>query len=102
MPKSTAQLLEQSQRIGVQFLLADLAAALTFLDVAEVTKWEGTRDRNRQNARAVYDTVLRLLPKLSPSGDERAVLELRLAELKSRLIDLGYAHEPETERRTGT
>jgi len=36
MPRSTAQTLQESNRIGVQFLLADLTTALTVLDLADV------------------------------------------------------------------
>jgi len=101
MPISTAQLLEQSHRIGVQFLLADLAAALTFLDVAEVTELEESRTRNRQKARYVYDTVIRLMPKVATSNEERAALEDRVAELKRRLIATGKLFDPESERFPG-
>ena len=97
MSASTAKLLEQSHRIGVQFLLADLATALTFLDVSEVTGLEESRLRNLQNARHVYDTVIRLMPKVAPSHGERAVLEDRLAELKRRLIATGESIDPENQ-----
>ena len=85
MPGSTEHPMEQFHRIGVQFLLADLATALTFLDVAQTTASEESRSRNLQNARRVYDTVMRLLPRISPSVEERAALEDKLAELKRRL-----------------
>jgi hypothetical protein len=96
MSGSTAQLLEQSHRIGMQFLLADLATAMTFLDVSRVTGLEESRLRNLQNARHVYDTVIRLMPKVEPSHEERAVLEDRLAELKRRLIASGQLIDPES------
>jgi hypothetical protein len=89
MPRSTAQLLEESHRIGVQFLLADLATAFTFLDVSEVTEIEESRKRNLEKARYVYDTVMRLMPKVEPSNEERAVLEHNLAELRRRLVATG-------------
>jgi hypothetical protein len=89
MPRSTAQLLEESHRIGVQFLLADLATAFTFLDVSEVTEIEESRKRNLEKARYVYDTVMRLMPKVEPSNEERAELEDNLAELRRRLVATG-------------
>jgi hypothetical protein len=95
MSRSTAQLLEQSHRIGVQFLLTDLAAAATFLDVADVTGQEDTRTRNREKARYVYETVLRLMPKVVPSDEERTALEQGLAELKLRLIATGHWFDPD-------
>ena len=50
---------------GVAFLLADLDTALTFLDIAKTTTNEETRQRNFENARKAYDTVLQLMQKLS-------------------------------------
>ena len=97
MPRPTAQLLEESHRIGVQFLLADLTTAFTFLDVSEVTEIEESRKRNLQKARYVYDTVLRLLPKVAPSTKEHAVLEDKLAELRRRLVATGQLADPDHE-----
>jgi hypothetical protein len=92
---------EESQRIGVEFLIADLSIALTFLDIAEATESEGHRQRNRQNALAAHATVMRLLPRLSPSPDERRVLESRLAKLRERLQELGFDVGPATEAPSG-
>jgi hypothetical protein len=95
MPRPTAQLLEESHRIGVQFLLADLATALTFLDVSEVTELEESRKRNLERARYVYDTVMRLMPKVAPSTEELAALEGKLAELRRRLVATGQLADPD-------
>ncbi|HLY40114.1 MAG TPA: hypothetical protein VKR52_02825 [Terracidiphilus sp.] len=89
-PKSNRQIVEETNRAGVQFLLADLVAALTFLDVADVTDDENTRTRNRHHARLAYETVLKLLPRISPSDEERPELESKLEDLKNRLLALGY------------
>jgi hypothetical protein len=94
MADATRQIVDQSNRIATQFLIADLAVALTFLDVAEVSDSEEARRRNRQNAYAAYDTVLRLLPRISPSEEERPALESRLAALRDRLLALGFPVEP--------
>ena len=97
--KSTRQVIEEANRIGVQFLLADLATALTFLNLADVTQSEDSRERNRQNALLAYQTVLRLQPKLSPSGEEQAAMNEKLEELKNRLTAvgvLGDADDPQT------
>jgi hypothetical protein len=40
----------------VRFLLVDLEAALTFLDIATTTSDEEIRQRNCPNARHAYDT----------------------------------------------
>ena len=97
MPKPTAQLLEDSHRIGVQFLLADLATALTFLDVSQVTELEESRKRNLERARYVYDTVMRLMPKVAPSTEERALLDDKLAELRRRLVATGQLADSDHE-----
>jgi len=93
--KSTRQVVEESNRVGVQFLLADLTAALTFLDVADATGSWDTRNRNLQNARSAYETVLRLLPRVFPSVEERSALQAKLDQLKKRLLALGYCIDPD-------
>jgi hypothetical protein len=88
--KSTMQIVEESHRIGAQFLIADLALAMTFLDVAEATRSEEVRRRNRENARTAYEAVQRFLPGLTPTDEERAELEAGRSALKNRLLGLGY------------
>jgi hypothetical protein len=97
MDKSTRQIVDQSHRIGVQFLMADLTVAQTFLDVAEVSRSDEVRKRNRENARAAYRTVLRLMPKVLPSAHERAALDFKLTELKARLLASGCQIHSEAE-----
>jgi hypothetical protein len=96
MVSSTTQVIQQAHRIGMKFLLVDLATALTFLDLSEATGSDETRKRNRQNARTAYGTVLRLLPRFKSSGEERSAVEAKLIELKTRLSALGCLPEPET------
>ncbi|MGA2728852.1 MAG: hypothetical protein ABSE96_13645 [Terracidiphilus sp.] len=91
--KATAHLIAQSNRIGLEFLLADLDLAQTFLNVAEVTVVEDARRRNRENAREAYQTVLRLLPRIVLSLEDREEFNRRLSALKSRLEELGYPVE---------
>jgi UDP-N-acetylglucosamine enolpyruvyl transferase len=93
MAQLTREIISESNRIGVQFLLADLRMALTFLDVALVTATGETHVRNLHHARRVYETVLRLLTRVVPSAEESAELAVRIAELKRRLEDAGCAVE---------
>ena len=74
---------------GVTFVLTDLDVGLTFMDVADTTHNAQTARRNDSNARTAYDTVVRLLEKLSPSDAERRVIEAKLAILKNRLQAVG-------------
>jgi hypothetical protein len=92
---SIHQVLEKSHRVGVEFLLTDMRTGMTFLDIAEVTQSSEVRDRNRRNARLAYDTVVRIMSRLSPTAEERSNLENGLSELRQRLIAVGYAPDPE-------
>ncbi len=95
MTTSTLQLIQQSHRIGVEFLLVDLDTGLTFLDVADATSSDETRTRNRQNARIAYDAVLRLLARLAPTTEERSVLDAKIAALKNRLDAADFPSDSE-------
>jgi len=74
---------------GVLFLLTDLDLAMTFMDIAEASHIEETTRRNRTNARTAYDTVLRLLEKLTPNADQSQAIDAKLASLKTRLQAVG-------------
>jgi hypothetical protein len=79
----------QANRIGAGFLITDVDLGFTFMDVAETSKDDEVIRRNRQNARKVYDTALRLLSKLSLNNEERQTVEVKLAVLKKRLEAVG-------------
>jgi hypothetical protein len=74
---------------GFEFLRTDLDIGLTFMDMAETTHDVAKRQRNHANARRVYDTVVRLMQKLSLDDTQREELTERLARLKSRLQKVG-------------
>ena len=74
---------------GVAFVLTDLDLALTFMDVADASQIEETIRRNHRNARTAYDTVLRLLEKLTPNADQRQAIDEKIASLKTRLQAVG-------------
>lgn len=96
------QTMEESHRVGVQFLLTDVAAALTFLDLAEGTRVEETRNRNRQSALSAYETITGFLQKVSPSPEEKSTLDVKLEELRDRLLALGYLADSEEAESSGT
>ena len=79
------------RRSGAEFVLADLELAFTFLDIANTSQVADTACRNQENARAAYDTVLRFLPRsvAALSVAERQGVQDKLADLKSRLQELG-------------
>jgi hypothetical protein len=76
--------------VGVEFLLVDLDVGMTFLDVAEASRIEETKHRNRNKARKAYDTVLHLLEQLKPDARQRQVIDAKLALLKKRLQSAGH------------
>jgi hypothetical protein len=80
----------KANQTGVKAVLADLDLALTFMDLSDVSNDEQTVERNRQNARHAYESVLHFLEKLTPDGEEHRAVEARLALLRSRLAAVGY------------
>jgi hypothetical protein len=59
------------------------------MEVAGASRFEETTRRNHNNARTAYDTVLRLLKKLTPNLSERQAIDAKLAILKTRLQAVG-------------
>ena len=74
---------------GVDFLLIELDAALTFLDVADTSRIDETVDRNHRNARKAYDTVLRLREKVRPNPEQQQLITEKLLRLRERLEAAG-------------
>jgi hypothetical protein len=79
----------QLNKSFVAFVITDLDAALTFLDVADASRIVETKHRNHRNARKAYDAVIRFLQNISPDEVQRAEIDLKLATLESRLRALG-------------
>ena len=74
---------------SIEFLLADLETALTFMDVAETSDDPKIKQRNYTNARVAYDTVVRLLPKVKPTSSQQQAIDERLTLLRARLEAVG-------------
>lgn len=89
MARWSTDIIHESHRAGVQFLMTELQTGMVFLEVAETTKKVENRQRNVQNARTAYDCVVRLLPRVDPLPSERLDIELGLDRLKKRLIKNG-------------
>jgi hypothetical protein len=73
----------------IEFLLIDLDVALTFMDVAKTTEFRGTAERNHKNARNAYDTVVEKLREVTPTAAQQALLDEKLAALRTRLEAVG-------------
>ncbi|MGA7411866.1 MAG: hypothetical protein WBW33_15410 [Bryobacteraceae bacterium] len=81
----THRLIELSNQNGLDFLDIDLDVATTFMDIAEGSMSEETIHRNHKNARKVYETVARLLPRLRPDRLQRQAIDEKLNLLRTRL-----------------
>jgi hypothetical protein len=85
-----SELIDQSNRTGIAFLLTDLGAALTFIQVAETSSSPETRVRNYGKALEGYRTVLRFLPRLLPSAEELEQIQHKLEQIRLLLEQAGY------------
>ena len=81
---------DERNQSGVEFLLADLDLALTFMDIAATSGIEETAHRNHKRARYAYDTALRLLRRLTPDTEQRNAINAKMALLKKRLQAVGH------------
>jgi hypothetical protein len=70
---------------GVQFLIADVELALTMLDFANVATNPETASRSRRNAQDAYESVQRLLARVTLQDDQRLAVEKSLEVLGQRL-----------------
>jgi hypothetical protein len=87
------ELIERTNRAGVDFLFTDIEMALTFLHVGETSTSRETRNRNFGKALQGYRTVVHFLSRLVISPDQRIDLEQKLHDLKSRLERAGISCE---------
>ena len=70
---------DEVNETSVEFLLNDLDLAMTMLDVAETTTIKESAQRNHQNARNAYDTVLRLSSRLKLDAAQQHALDEKLS-----------------------
>lgn len=80
--EAAAHLKARVQQLGVQFLLTELKAGLTLLDVAETSEMSEANDRRRKLALEAYDVVT---SRLAQSGDAAIVLTGDTKETINRL-----------------
>jgi hypothetical protein len=81
--------LGQLNRTSAEFLKTDVETALLFSSIALQTEDLPKKQRNRQNARRGYDTILRLAGRIRLSNDDEQLLSKKLGRLKSELQSLG-------------
>ncbi|HEY1578677.1 MAG TPA: hypothetical protein VGF82_16535 [Terracidiphilus sp.] len=88
--KKSSDLIANSNQIGVDFLRTDLDAGLTFVSVAKTTTCLETRARNFSKALKAYETVLRFLPRVTPSVGEQTEIMSKLEDLRADLERAGF------------
>ena len=81
----------------VEFLRTEFRVGLTAIKIAQTAKDEARRNRNRRNAQAAYDAVLRFLPKLTLTSKEVDEVQSGLATLKAELQKLSEGRAEESE-----
>ena len=84
-------LIERTNRAGVDFLFTDIEMAFTFLHVGETSTSPETRDRNFGKSLQGYRTVLHFLSRVVLSPVQRTDLEEKLRNLKNRLEKAGVS-----------
>lgn len=93
LPKPTLQQWlateREFNRAGTEFLKVDAATGLTLARSALSTGNAEKKRRNQKSARKAYDTILRLLKKVTPTDADARQLNEDLHELKDDLIELG-------------
>ena len=72
----------------VEFLRTEFRVGLTAIKIAQTAKDEAKRNRNRRNAQAAYEAILRFLPKLTLTSREVDEVQSDLATLKAELQKL--------------
>jgi hypothetical protein len=93
LDKRSLLLIERTNQIGVDFLLTDLNAGLTFLQIALATDSPTDRNDHFNQVFKVYRTVERLLPRVIPGPHERMEIRIKLEDLKFHLEGAGYSCE---------
>lgn len=86
---SFTRLHEESNKIGTEFLMTELDTAFTFLALSETTASAETRERNRKNALAAYNTILRMHGRIVMEANRKRDFQLKIKNLKKRLKDAG-------------
>jgi hypothetical protein len=85
-----SRIVEEWNEAGVGFLMVELDAALTFLDLADTTTRSDVAHRNRDNAHEAYQTLLRYADRVRMEGVDKANFNERLGRLRTRLCEAGY------------
>ncbi len=78
-----------TREAGARFLKTELDTGFRFAEAAEGARTKGKRTRNLSKAREAYDSIVRFRGKVKLTREEAAEIESGIAELRSRLRQLG-------------
>jgi len=78
-----------TKAVMLQFLKVELDIATTFVESAKAASSLEVRKRKCNEARKAYDTVARMINRVTLSSAEAALLHYRLTVLKTTLQQLG-------------
>jgi hypothetical protein len=73
----------------IDFLRSELSTGLTLTGIAQDSRDQARRNRNRTNARKAYDAVKRFVPRVPLLPDEIGEINSKLEQLRSNLQRLG-------------
>ena len=76
----------RANAVKADLVLIDADMALSFLDLAELTKSSVVRQRQRVRAAEAYRTVMERLPDVTFTKQQRAELDKMLKKIRSRLL----------------
>jgi hypothetical protein len=85
MMTSFEKLLKHSNEVGISFITEEVDLAMQLLNTASTAQDEARQKQLRQEARDVYDTVLRCIPHLQFSESQGRKLEEHLKEVRGQL-----------------
>ena len=83
----------QANKLGVQFVFAELDMALSFLSIADNISSPDRRQRLIANAKKAHDTVQKFIPHLVFSESEASTVNRRLQQIRDRLQSHGFSFE---------
>lgn len=93
--KKHTELMEQTNRIGIDFLKVEAEMCLTFIRVADTSTSTKIRARNYGNALIGYRTLLHYLPRVLLTKRETSDFRRKVRNLKVLLEQGGYSDETE-------
>ncbi len=74
---------------STEFLKIDVETALTFVKIAQRTRDEVRKQRNRRAARKAYETVIKFMERVELRTEDMRILARGLKQLRSELQSLG-------------